>query len=484
MTHHKVEKVLLDLCRVLHEAGLNQSNIITELVQLLLLKIGYERDVEHPRAESHATCIWPKLVELNIESILPYYQSQLLLLSQSSESMPVVSSLYVGAQTYIREPAHLAILIEVIDRYHWFSECKSDFSDAYERLLDKFAKESKQSQGQYFTPRPVIASMIRCIQPKMDEKIYDPAVGTGGFLIEAYHYIQQQSTIIDSAQITRNLSGIEISADTRRVGLTNCLLHGLPIKHDIIRLGNTLGDTGKSAPKADIILANPPFGSINASELVLMRDDFEISTASKQLAFVQHSYQQLKLDGRAAIVLSDHALFSSAGKVVRQHWMSCCQIHTILRLPQGVFFSRDIDTNIIFFSKNKASKLSNKTQKTEAIWVYDLRTYMPKFSKTKVLDERYLSIFEKLYSAERRCEGDWSFLPEGLNTTLDNSRWRVFSRQYIREELNDSLDIRWIVEEAADYGNPQALLQQTMRELHGIMNECQELEKMLEIESA
>lgn len=249
-------------------------------------------------------------------------------------------------------------MIKTLDHIDWFSAQKDGLGDLYEGLLEKNASETKSGAGQYFTPRALINSMVRCIKPQVGEVIQDPAVGTAGFLVAADQYMREQTDdylelSAKEADFQKNKAfvGVELVPNTRRLALMNCLLHGMEGDEEgVVHLGNALGDAGKELKQADIILANPPFGTSKGGEASNTRDDLTYKTTNKQLAFLQHIYRNLKPGGRAAVVLPDNVLFEAGvGTDVRRDLMNKCNLHTILRLPTGIFYAQGVKTNVLFF---------------------------------------------------------------------------------------------------------------------------------------
>lgn len=274
-------------------------------------------------------------------------------------------------QTRLREPRHLEQLIRSLDQIDWFSAQKDGLGDLYEGLLEKNAGETKSGAGQYFTPRVLINSMVRCIKPQPGEVIQDPAAGTAGFLIAADQYIKSKTDDLydlpaKGQQFQKNKAfvGVELVPSTRRLALMNCLLHGMEGDAEgVVHQGNALGMAGQALPKADIILANPPFGTAKGGEASITRDDLTYPTSNKQLAFLQHIYRNLKPGGRAAVVLPDNVLFEAGvGTDVRRDLMNKCNLHTILRLPTGIFTLRASKPMCCF--SPKALKPINTKKKT------------------------------------------------------------------------------------------------------------------------
>ncbi|WP_045407323.1 N-6 DNA methylase [Vibrio jasicida] len=524
MNHNDIVQKLWNLCDVLRDDGINYSDYVTELVFLLFLKMTHEQNQADTKAEKQIQlpegCRWTDIADKSGVDLLNDYKEILLDLSKSSE--PLLQAIYADAQTRIREPKHLEQLVKAFNEIDdWFDDESDGFGDLYEGLLQKNATETKSGAGQYFTPRALIDSIVRCIKPQPGETIQDPAAGTAGFLISASQYIYNATDeYFDLNDTQKNFQkyeafiGVELVPSTRRLALMNCLLHNMVGGQEgVVKLGNALGDAGKSLPAADIILANPPFGTSKGGDASISRTDLTFKTSNKQLAFLQHIYRNLKPGGRAAVVLPDNVLFEAGvGTEVRRDLMEKCNLHTILRLPSGIFYAQGVKTNVLFFTKPKldetdkpqkktpeqieadrkaaktAEKLANKDktdeqivqEKAEAdkikrsknatqnIWVYDLRTNMPSFGKRNPFSQSHLTPFETVYGDNAdgtsvREQGEWSFgaltaevatdetesVNEGVSDKLAHSRWRCFSREWIFENKGDSLDISWLKDKDA-----------------------------------
>lgn len=507
---------LWNLCDVLRDDGINYSDYVTELVLLLFIKMVHENS-EAGLLSKHTLptgCRWTDLNSKDGLNLLDDYKRMLLTLSTGKDAEgntlhadPLILAIYADAQTRLREPRHLKQLIKSLDSIDWFSAQKDGLGDLYEGLLEKNANETKSGAGQYFTPRALIDSMVRVINPQPGEVIQDPAAGTAGFLIAADSYIKAQTDDhfdLDAKQVefqkNNAFVGVELVPSTRRLALMNCLLHGMEGDDEgVVHLGNSLGQVGAALPKADIILANPPFGTSKGGDASITRDDLTYPTSNKQLAFLQHIYRNLKAGGRAAVVLPDNVLFEAGvGTSIRTDLMNKCNLHTILRLPTGIFYAAGVKTNVLFFTKGSETDKLQEDNCTKNTWVYDLRTNMPNFGKRTPFGEQHLKPFETVYSialADRK-EGEWSFNAEeaevedsAVNQGLDgsekaqqrvaHSRWRVFSREFIRDNKSDSLDISWLKDansvDAADLGTPEELAGEAMTELKGALADLEAL---------
>lgn len=506
MTNDNIVQKLWNLCDVLRDDGINYSDYVTELVLLLFIKMVHE-NTEAETLDKHTLpegCRWTDLNSKSGISLLNHYKQMLLDLSQDSD--PLISAIYADAQTRLREPRHLEQLVKSLDQIKdWFSDEKDGLGNLYEGLLQKNANETKSGAGQYFTPRALIDSMVRCIQPQPGEVIQDPAAGTAGFLIAADRYMKDKTDDyfdLDAKKQTfqknKAFIGVELVPSTRRLALMNCLLHGMEGDDEgVVHLGNALGQVGASLEKADIILANPPFGTSKGGEASITRDDLTYPTSNKQLAFLQHIYRNLKPGGRAAVVLPDNVLFADTdkGKEIRQDLMNKCNLHTILRLPTGIFYAAGVKTNVLFFNKGSTTDKLQEESCTKNVWVYDLRTNMPSFGKRTPFNETYLEPFEKAYGENangqsERTEGEWSFNAKqietstsdenlGIDDQLAHSRWRCFSREWIAEHKDDSLDISWLKDkdsvDAADLPEPRVLAREAKEQLETALAELDDL---------
>ncbi len=421
---------LWNLCDVLRDDGINYSDYVTELVLLLFIKMVHE-NTEAGLLDQHKLpkhCRWPELESRSGLTLMNHYRQMLLDLSKDDD--PLIAAIYADAQTRLREPRHLEQLIKSLDQIDWFSAQRDGLGDLYEGLLEKNANETKSGAGQYFTPRPLINSMVRCVKPRAGEVIQDPAAGTAGFLIAADRHIKDQTDDLADLkakdqrfQMNKAFIGVELVPGTRRLALMNCLLHGMEGDEEgVVHLGNALGQVGAGLSKADLILANPPFGTSKGGEASITRDDLTYRTSNKQLAFLQHIYRGLKPGGRAAVVMPDNVLFEAGvGTEVRRDLMHKCNLHTLLRLPTGIFYAQGVKTNVLFFTKGHPKNPRQEENCTENVWVYDLRTNMPSFGKRTPFTEKHLKPFEKVFGkksdgASRRKEGEWSFGAEEIET--------------------------------------------------------------------
>ncbi|MFL9895908.1 class I SAM-dependent DNA methyltransferase [Paraburkholderia sp. RL17-381-BIF-C] len=466
MSNNDIVQKLWNLCDVLRDDGINYSDYVAELVLLLFIKMEYENAQsgvlsKHKLPEGSR---WTDLTEKSGLNLLNHYRATLLSLSQSTD--PLIAAIYADAQTSLKEPRHLEQLVKSLDGIDWFSAKRDGLGDLYEGLLQKNASETKSGAGQYFTPRPLIDSIIHIIKPQHGETIQDPAAGTAGFLIAADAYIKSHTDNLynlnakqQKFQRNKAFLGMELVSSTRRLALMNCMLHGMEGDDEgVVHIGNTLGNAGASLPKADIILSNPPFGTAKGGGGPT-RDDLTYATGNKQLAFLQHIVRHLKDGGRAAVVVPDNVLFEAGvGADIRRDLMNKCNLHTILRLPTGIFYAQGVKTNVLFFRKISQAA----TGSTKQVWVYDLRANAPKFGKRTSLSRDYFTEFEAAYG--EAADGTSNRADQG-----ETGRFRSFSRQWIADR-NDGLDIAWLkdenAEDAADLPEPAVLAQEAIGELN------------------
>jgi len=465
---------LWSLCHVLRDDGVTYLQYVTELTYLLFLKMAQETGAEEQLPEGYR---WSELASQDGVDQLKFYRALLLMLG-STESSQQVQAIFANAQTSLKQPRILKKLVSSIDELDWFSEHRDEFGDLYEGLLQKNADEKKSGAGQYFTPRPLINCMVELLKPKPGELIQDPAAGTGGFLIAANSYIRQQHDPFewDEArqlfQRHQAFYGMELVQDAHRLLLMNLLLHGLDGSVD---LGDTLSSEGQQLSKADVILTNPPFGTKKGGGMPT-RDDFTYPTSNKQLAFLQHIYRSIKPGGRAAVVLPDNVLFEDGqGRSIRADLMDKCNLHTILRLPTGIFYAQGVKTNVLFFQRGKTEKGN-----TKEVWIYEMRTNMPSFGKRIPLTREHFAGFGQCYGDD----------PNGQSKRVDlgeEGRFRCFTREQIAKR-NENLDISWLRDESLQSGDdlpePGVIAAEIMEKLRIATKEMEALMVLLEGEKA
>ena len=443
---------LWSMCHVLRDDGITYQDYVTELTYLLFLKMMKETGEEKSLPKKYR---WDDLVGKEGIEQLNFYREMLVHLGTKAKGR--VQAIFNNANSSLKKPKNLLKLVTDIDDLDWYSAREEGLGDLYEGLLEKNAAEKKSGAGQYFTPRPLIQCMVNCIKPQPGEVIQDPAAGTGGFLTRADTYIKAQTD--DHFELNEDeehfqkhhaFCAVELVDDTHRLLLMNVLLHGMD---GTFHAGDSMGDTGKNLPKADVILANPPFGTKRGGGKPT-RDDFTFVTGNKQLAFLQHIYRGLKPGGRAAVVLPDNVLFEEGvGTKIRADLMDKCNLHTVLRLPTGIFYAQGVKTNVLFFTRG-----AKDTGNTKNTWVYDLRTNMPAFGKRTPLTHQHFAEFEKCYG--KKSDGTSKRTEKTAEGSGEESRFRKYSRAQITER-GDNLDISWLKDDdassAADLPEPDEI---------------------------
>ena len=434
MTTQEIVSKLWNLCNVLRDDGITYHQYVTELTYILFLKMAKETGAESQIPETYR---WDNLTAKSGIELKKFYKELLNHLGENCTGR--VREIYQGAATNIDEPKNLEKIITTIDGLDWFSAREEGLGNLYEGLLEKNANEKKSGAGQYFTPRVLIDVMTRLVKPQPKERCNDPACGTFGFMIAAHRYVADQTDDFfdldaDAAAFERTeaFTGMELVHDTHRLALMNAMLHNM---EGTITLGDTLSNLGKSMRGYDVVLTNPPFGTKKGGERAT-RDDFTYTTSNKQLNFLQHIYRSLKADGkaRAAVVLPDNVLFADGeGEKIRIDLMDKCNLHTVLRLPTGIFYAQGVKTNVLFFTRGRADK-----DNTQEVWFYDLRTNMPSFGKTNPLKTEHFAGFEAAFEAADRH-------------AVQDERWSVFTREQIAQKGN-SLDLGLIRDDSVvDY---------------------------------
>jgi type I restriction enzyme M protein len=464
---------------------------VEQLTYLLFLKMADEQAQASPIGKNVIPndYNWQSLVRRdNANDLHTHYGSILKRLATSDGMLGVI---FHNARNKIRDPEKLKrLVVDLIDKRNWSALDTDVKGDAYEGLLEKNAQDTKSGAGQYFTPRPVIRAMVQCIRPQLGETIYDPACGTGGFLLATHEYILEQNPNLTDQQKKQlrleTFHGVELVDEVTRLGAMNLLLHGIGPATDkegevpIITHDSLSEDLGR---RYDVVLTNPPFGKkssmITISEqgtrekppLSVLRPDFWVSTSNKQLNFLQHINTTLNETGRAAVVVPDNVLFEGGqGETIRRRLLNEYDVHTLLRLPPGIFYAQGIKTNVLFFERRPLSEKPS----TEELWVYDLRTNMHFTLRTKRLEMSDLTDFIKCYSPEDRSKRK----PTWSNKTPDG-RWRAFSfdELYSRDKLN--LDIFWLDDETQESldstDNPNDIAAEILEDLQAAILQLSEI---------
>ncbi len=425
MTNSEIVSKLWNLCNVLRDDGITYHQYVTELTYILFLKMAKETNSEKGIPENYR---WDVLKSKEGLELKKYYEELLRVLGEKCTGR--IQEIYNGARSNIEEPANLKKIITNIDGLDWYSAKEEGLGNLYEGLLEKNANEKKSGAGQYFTPRVLIDVMTELIAPQAGEKCNDPACGTFGFMIAADTYVKAHTNDLfdlneeqQKFQKYEAFTGGELVHETHRLALMNAMLHDIEGK---IYLCDTLSNKGKAMKGFDVVLTNPPFGTKKGGERAT-RDDFTYTTSNKQLNFLQHIYRSLKTDGkaRAAVVLPDNVLFADGdGESIREDLMNKCNLHTVLRLPTGIFYAQGVKTNVLFFTRGTSDQ-----KNTREVWFYDLRTNMPSFGKTNPLKTEHFEAFKKAYTASDRH-------------SIKDDRWNVYTYEQISEKgKNHSLDL-------------------------------------------
>lgn len=482
MSAEQIAKKLWELCNVLRDDGVTYHQYLNELTYILFLRLSEVKKFDQDIPEQYR---WTKLKEIKDNKELFDTYRDLLANLGTMATNDSITEIYTNASTTLRKPVNLRTLITNIDQIDWFEDEEQDkIASIYEELLEKNAGEKKSGAGQYFTPRPLINVMVELLAPKIGERWNDPAAGTFGFMIAADEYLKRKTTdyfALDSKerafQVNEAFSGCELVQDAHRLALMNAKLHGLESR---IAMGDTLTDLGKSFKNFDGVLANPPFGTKQGGERPT-RDDFTIKTSNKQLNFLMHIYRSLRKDtgtARAAVVLPDNVLFEDGdGQKIRRDLMDKCDLHTILRLPTGIFYAAGVKTNVLFFTRGK-----KETGITKRVWFYDMRTNAPSYGKRTPFTREAFADFVKAYTGgialdqvKDRYEGE---INEENRKAIQDPRWQVFTREQIVAK-NDSLDIGLIEDKSisknADLGDPIDIAKTAAQELEAIKKELDQI---------
>lgn len=425
MTNQEIVAKLWNLCNVLRDDGITYHQYVTELTYILFLKMAKETGTEDKILEKYR---WDRLAEKDGLALKKFYDDLLRELGEKGTGR--IQEIYSGARSNIEQPANLKKIITNINDLDWYSAKEEGLGNLYEGLLEKNANEKKSGAGQYFTPRVLIDIMTELIAPQPGERCNDPACGTFGFMIAADAYVKAHTDDLFSLtseqqafQKNEAFTGAELVHETHRLALMNAMLHDIDGK---IYLCDTLSNQGKQMNGFDVVLTNPPFGTKKGGERA-NRDDFTFQTSNKQLNFLQHIYRSLKANGkaRAAVVLPDNVLFADGeGERIREDLMNKCNLHTVLRLPTGIFYAQGVKTNVLFFTGGTTDK-----DNTKEVWFYDLRTNMPSFGKTNPLKTEHFDGFKAAYTAEDR-------------KSISDERWSCYTYDQISEEgKNHSLDL-------------------------------------------
>lgn len=477
MSADEIANKLWNLCNVLRDDGVTYHQYLNELTYILFLKLSEVKGFEEHIPEQYR---WSYFVnEPDNAEAFQRYRTFLAEISNETTSASI-TEIYANASTSLRKPVNFNTLVQAIDDLDWYEESDRDMmGDIYESLLEKNAGEKKSGAGQYFTPRPLINVMVELLAPKLGEKWNDPAAGTFGFMIAADEYLRNKhDNYFDldekarTFQIEKAFSGVELVGDAHRLALMNARLHGM---ESSIILGDTLTEMGKDLKNFDGVLANPPFGTKKGGERPT-RDDFTYPTSNKQLNFLQHIYRSLKKDGkaRAAVVLPDNVLFEDGdGQKIRRDLMHKCNLHTILRLPTGIFYAAGVKTNVLFFTRG-----ASETGNTKGVWYFDMRTNVPSYGKrtpfTREAFNDFIEAFTGGMKPEKLAADFDGVIDEAARKKITNERWNYIDRETIAKK-NDSLDLGLIADDSVgngdDLGEPIEIAQEALTELNLITKE-------------
>lgn len=450
-------------CQTLRDDGVGYGDYLEQLTYLLFLKMAdeYTKPPHNRTMPIPSEFAWDTLTSKSGSELELHYNT---MLRELAKEKGILGQIFVKSQNKIQDPAKLYKLIALINAENWILMGVKDKGDIYEGILEKNAEDTKSGAGQYFTPRPLIKAMVECLQPEPMKTIADPACGTGGFFLAAYDWIVEHREKELDKEARHFLKyntffGNEIVASTRRLALMNLFLHNIgDIDSDnfISPNDSLITDSGT---RYDYILANPPFGKKSSmtftnaegeqekEDLTYNRQDFWVTTSNKQLNFVQHIRTMLKTTGQAAVVLPDNVLFEGGvGETVRKKLLETTNLHTILRLPTGIFYANGVKANVLFFD----GKPSSKEPWTKEVWVYDYRTNIHHTLKKNPLKLEDLRDFITLYQAENIHKRTETYHPE----TNPEGRWRKFTYDEIIARDKTSLDITWLKDKSlADLDN-------------------------------
>jgi len=486
---NRIVQKLWSYCHVLRDDGLSYQDYLEQLTFLLFLKMADEREkLTGEKQVIPKGYRWADLVKPDMEGVKleEHYRETLKELGAAGGMLGII---FRKSQNKIQDPAKLRqLIVELIGKEQWLSMSADVKGDAYEGLLERNAQDIKSGAGQYFTPRALIDAMADCIQPQPGELIVDPACGTGGFLLSAFHYISRHFELDkDQKRHLRYnaLRGIDIVDGVSRLCAMNLFLHGIGPDDDSKTPPIATDDALRNEPKAhaDVVLTNPPFGKKSSitvvneegetdkQTLTYNRPDFWTTTSNKQLNFVQHVKSLLKIHGRAAVVVPDNVLFEGgAGETVRRKLLHECDVHTLLRLPTGIFYAQGVKANVLFFDRKPGSE----KPWTKTLWIYDLRTNKHFTLKENRMTRADLDDFVECYKpgAASKRKATWSDEnPDG--------RWRPYSVDELFQRDKVSLDIFWLrdesLEDSANLPEPHVLAEEIAEDLRASLEQIEEI---------
>ena len=477
-------------CNPLRDVGVGYGDYLEQLTYLLFLKMAdeYSKPPHNRKLPVPKEYNWESLTNKKGAELELHYA---LLLRELSNARGILGQIFTKSQNKIQDPAMLARIIDMINSEQWLVMGADVKGDIYEGLLEQNARDVKSGAGQYFTPRALIRAMVECVRPQPTKTIADPACGTGGFFLAAYDFIVQNHKLDKEQNKFLKMNtfyGNEIVAGTRRLALMNLFLHNIGDieSENFISPADAL--IAASPVTYDYVLANPPFGKkssqtftneegeLEKDDLTYNRQDFWATTSNKQLNFVQHIRSMLKATGQAAVVVPDNVLFEGgAGETVRKKLMETTDLHTILRLPTGIFYAQGVKANVLFFD----NKPADKQAWTKEVWIYDYRTNIHHTLKKNPLTNEALTDFVACYKPENRNKRNETYNensnPEG--------RWRKFTYDEIISRDKTSLDITWIKDQSlADLDNlpePEEIATEIIENLEGGLESFREIVTIL-----
>ena len=457
-------KKVWDIANVLAAAGVGFTDYITQLTYILFLKMDAEKEELGLGSSLPEGCKWSDLVELNGDDLIDKYEE---ILKDLSKDDGLIGTIFTKASNKINSPVHLAKVLQMVGNENWYM-MEGDFKGAiYEAILEKNGQDKKSGAGQYFTPRALIKAMVEVTDPKITETVADPACGTGGFLLAAFEHMKPQSKEIAKQNFLKNnaLFGADNTALVVTLASMNLYLHDIGTEKSPIICQDSLLDT--SERMFDVILANPPFGTRPQGSVAVdsARPEF-IKTSDNQVNFLQHIMSIVKTGGRVAVVLPDNVLTDgNATAKVREKLLADFNLHTILRLPTGIFYANGVKTNVLFFEKGT---------KTKDIWVYDYRTGIKHTMATKPMTRADLDDFVNCY-----CSGHLEDRKETYSEENPNGRWRKFSEEdvYSRDQLK--LDFKWMDLTEKDERSITELLDEMQEKASAISTAVSKLQEIL-----
>ncbi|MBR3918745.1 MAG: SAM-dependent DNA methyltransferase [Clostridia bacterium] len=457
-------KKVWDIANVLASAGVGFTDYITQLTYILFLKMDAEKEELGLGSAIPEGYKWKDIVELNGDDLIEKYEE---VLKELSKDDGLIGTIFTKASNKINSPVHLAKVLQMVGNENWYM-MEGDFKGAiYEAILEKNGQDKKSGAGQYFTPRALIKAMVEVTDPKITETVADPACGTGGFLLAAFEHMKPQSKEIAKQNFLKNnaLFGADNTALVVTLASMNLYLHDIGTEKSPIICQDSLLDT--SERMFDVILANPPFGTRPQGSVAVdsARPEF-IKTSDNQVNFLQHIMSIVKTGGRVAVVLPDNVLTDgNATAKVREKLLADFNLHTILRLPTGIFYANGVKTNVLFFEKGT---------KTKDIWVYDYRTGVKHTMATKPMTRADLDDFVNCY-----CSGHLEDRKETYSEENPNGRWRKFSEEdvYSRDQLK--LDFKWMDLTEKDERSITELLDEMQEKASAISTAVSKLQEIL-----